>query len=118
MSEEIKELTLVADLISNDKIVGCIDKTFYLLNSGTQTDAPTKGLDETLTEFLQELDAKIAEKNLRIKNRDAFYSEATMSLILLFVKPTGVSAKLKVPVEPVEEKEQVEEDSGEPSDCK
>lgn len=116
MSEELRELTLVADLICDNNSVGCIDKTFFLVSSGAQPEAPVKGLDETLTEFLQELDAKIAERKLRVKNKDDFYKKAHMSLILLFVKPDGVSAKLKIPVEPLESIEHEEGEHGEPAD--
>lgn len=83
MNEEVKELTVIAELMYSGKIVGSIDKTFFLLNSEEQNNEATpKGLDETLTEFLQELESKAAEKNLRIRNEDGFYNEVVLSLIL------------------------------------
>lgn len=116
MNEEIKELTIIAELIDSGKIIDRIDKTFFLLNSEEQNEAAPKGLDETLTEFLQELETKVAEKNFRIRNKDDFCNGAIMSLILFFAKPNGISAKLKVPVEPIEKTDQEEERNGESSD--
>lgn len=102
MNEEIKELTIIAELTDSGTIVGCIDKTFFMVNSEQTENATPKGLDEILTEFLQELETKAAEKNFRIKKKESFYTSSLMSLLLFFTNPDGISAKLKVPVEPVE----------------
>lgn len=117
MSDEIKELTIKANLIESDKIVSTVEKKFALIESPeTEDDVESRTLDETITEFLKEIETKAKEKKVEIKNKEKFYTDSVMSLILFFIKPKAASATLKVPVQPLEEKESEEEENGKSTD--
>ena len=116
MSDEIKELTIKANLIESDKIVGTVEKKFALIESQeTEEDKESRTLDDTITEFLQEIETEVREKKLEIKNKEKFYTDSVMSLILFFIKPKADAATLKVPVQLLKEKKVEEEDNGKPT---
>lgn len=117
MSDEIEELTIKANLTESDKVVGIVEKKFALMKSEEiENHVESKTLDETITEFLQEIETEAREKKLEIKNKEKFYTDSVMSLILFFIKPKADSATLKVPVQPLKEEESEEEENGKPTD--
>ena len=69
-----------------------------------------------ITEFLQEIETEAKERKLEIKDKEKFYTDSVMSLILFFIKPEADAATLKVPVQILEEKKAEEEDNGKPAD--
>ena len=120
MSDEIKELTIKAELIKSDKVVGRLEKKFTLLESEEiEDEVEPKTLDEIITEFLQEIEKEAKEKKLEIRDKDKFHVDSVMQLLLFFIKPDGNSATLKVPVQPLTEEgegEMEKEENGEPID--
>jgi hypothetical protein len=99
MSKEAKEITLTAELTDNEEVVDRLDKMFFLVNSEEQKEIESNGLDETLTEFVQEIETMATDRNLAIKNKGELYTKALMSLVLLFADSKTDCATLRIPVE-------------------
>lgn len=116
MSDEINELTVKAELTLSDDILETVEKKFFFLGiEEAEDDAEPKTLDETITDFLQEIETKVHEKKLEIENRDDFYTESVMALLLFFIKGEGKLTTLRVPVQQVRQEVEVEE-NGDPTE--
>jgi hypothetical protein len=116
MSDELNELSVKAELTLSDEVLETVEKKFFFLGTEeAEAEVEPKTLDETIADFLQEIETKAKEKGLEIENRDEFYTKSVTALILFFIKGKDRLATLNVPVQRAKQEPEVEE-NGEPAE--
>ncbi len=116
ISEQVTELKITVLLLDGDKEVATVERYFGLVETqetNQNQDAPTKTIDGTITEFLQEMEQSARERGYAIVKESL--TEAAVSSILFLVKPAKPELTLNIHVERPEQEEKLD-DSGEKTD--
>lgn len=111
---EISELKVKARLIEENREIATIEKCFGLVEIEEEkedAEIPTKTIDETITEFLQDIEGK-AEELGRIVSKEEL-ARITASTILFLVKRSQEELILNIEVEKqeIEERENTDAES-------
>ncbi|MEM3368485.1 MAG: hypothetical protein QW193_01150 [Nitrososphaerales archaeon] len=108
MSESIEEVKINATLTDGNKEVATVEQVFGLVESQEkeETETPTRTIDETMSEFFREIQAKAEENGYSVSKE--VLTEATISTILFLIKHEKPELELDIPlIRPKEEKEDV-----------
>ncbi len=106
MSEQASELRITATLSDGKKEVATVEKIFGVLSQPAQPEqdeTENKSLDETVQEFLKEVETAASEKGYTVDKETL--TEAAIKTILFLVKPTEAELKLVLPIAKPEVKE-------------
>lgn len=103
---EISEFKVTARLVEENKEVATLEKCFGLAeieDDEEEEQIPTKTIDETISEFLQEIESKVQELG-RIVCKEEL-ARVTVSTILFLVKRSQNELTLDIEVERQETEE-------------
>ena len=111
---EISEFKVAARLIEENREVATLEKCFGLVeieDEKEEAQIPTKTIDETITEFLQEIESKANEFG-RIVSKEEL-AKVTVTTILFLVRRSQSELTLDIVVEKqkIEEKKDADAES-------
>jgi hypothetical protein len=109
---EVSELKVVARLIDNKQEIATLEKCFGFIEikNEEETEIPTKTIDETITEFLQEIESKAKELGRVLKKEELL--KITFPLIVFLIKRLQSELTLDIEVEKkAEERKEVDTNS-------
>lgn len=109
---EVSELLVKIRLTEKNREIATVEKCFGLVEIESEDEdaqIPSKTLDETITDFFQEIESKAQESGRVVKRKDL--AKAAASLILFLVKRSQPELTLDIEVQKQETEEKRDADS-------